>query len=206
MYEAKEYTFHDLDGISGETMNLHLGLYKGYVANTNHVMNILKDEAFDTYAKRESNRRLPFEFNGMRNHEYFFEQFTGGISTIPEDSNLAKMVTEQFGSIDNWIKVIKETASTRGVGWMIAYYDLDEEKIINIWCDEQQLGHLNSCHFIFGIDMWEHSYMRDYLPADKGQYIDAVVANTNWELVAMRLPTNISNCSCDGDTCVCAIH
>ena len=51
------------------------------------------------------------------------------------------------------------------------------------WVDEQHLGHLNSAQFIFGIDMWEHSYVADYQPSGKKQYIEDYFVNVNWSVV-----------------------
>jgi len=34
-----------------------------------------------------------------------------------------------------------------------------------------------------GIDMWEHSFMIDYLPSEKKKYIDTFFENVNWGVV-----------------------
>jgi len=33
-----------------------------------------------------------------------------------------------------------------------------------------------------GIDMWEHSFMIDYLPSQKKEYISAFFENVNWDV------------------------
>lgn len=58
---------------------MHLGLYEGYIKNTN----ILMEQIFEITRKKspsgqdpayaELTRRLGFEFGGMVLHEYYFE-------------------------------------------------------------------------------------------------------------------------------------
>jgi superoxide dismutase, Fe-Mn family len=40
---------------------------------------------------------------------------------------------------------------------------------------------LNGLDFILGLDMWEHSYMLDYVPSEKKKYVEAFFANLNWK-------------------------
>ena len=75
---------------------------------------------------------------------------------------------------------------TRGIGWAVLWYDPVSKKLINSWVDEQHLGQLNGLKWIYGIDMWEHSYLFDYTPGEKRKYIDAYTNATNQEVSARR--------------------
>lgn len=185
MYEAKTFTIPKLEGISEETIKLHLGLYAGYVKHTNYIQEELQN-IHDSYAKAEMQRRLGFEFGGMKNHEYYFTQFEGGAKECPEGT-FASMIDTQFGSHDAFIAHMKDIASTRGVGWAMCYIDRTVDALVTTWVDEQHQGQLADVDIILALDMWEHSYMRDYLPADKGGYVDAFFKNLNWEVVAARV-------------------
>lgn len=188
-YTEKTFTFHDLTGISEKTMEMHLGLYSGYVKNTNQILDLIESMSGDDskkYALLEARRRFSFEFDGMRNHEYFFEQFTGGINELDRESALAKAAAEEFGSVDAWRENLLALTGMRGVGWAISYYDREADCLVNSWVDEQHLGHLNSTQFIFGIDMWEHAFMYDYAMSEKGDYVNDVMKNTNWKVVEER--------------------
>lgn len=184
MYEAKTFDIPELEGISQESIDLHLGLYAGYVKHVNHIHTELQNVS-DAYAKAEMQRRLGFEFGGMKNHEYYFAQFEGGAKDCPEGAFKALAATD-FGSVDGLTAHMKTIASTRGVGWAMCYIDRAENKLVCTWVDEQHLGQLADVDIVLALDMWEHSYMRDYLPADKGAYIDAFFKNLNWEVVAGR--------------------
>ena len=37
------------------------------------------------------------------------------------------------------------------------------------------------------MDVWEHAYLLDYMPAERGKYIDAFFSNVDWTVVSARL-------------------
>lgn len=189
MHTYSEQTFNipELKGISQKNIEEHLKLYAGYVTNTNNILEKiqkLRDEDADgnAYVIGELRRRLGFEFDGMRNHEYYFASLEGGAQELP-DGDLKEKLTEQFGSFDAWHVEFTQMAKTRGVGWAVLYYDPKANQLINAWIDEQQLGHLTGLAPVLMLDMWEHSFVGDYWPSGKGQYIDDFFANLNWSVI-----------------------
>ena len=121
-YEPLTFTIGELPGISSKTIENHLGLYQGYVKHVNLIRE--KVEAFshdlenNSYAIAEMQRRLGFEFCGMRNHEYYFAQLEGGPKELPEGT-LKNKIESQFGSVDAWLETFKLIAKTRGIGWVM---------------------------------------------------------------------------------------
>lgn len=144
------------------------------------ILETIASASAEGYALAEMQRRFSFEFNGMKNHEYYFAALEGGPQPLADDSALKTKITEQWGSFDAWLERIKTIAKTRGVGWAILYYDRTNDMLVNGWVDEQHVGHLNSVQYIVGIDMWEHAFVADYQPSGKAQYIDDYFANVNW--------------------------
>lgn len=188
-YEPKTFDLPELHGISSQTIEEHLGLYQGYVKHVNLIhkkIAELKDNDDEKYALNEMRRRLGFEYGGMKNHEYYFTQFEGGAKACP-DGALKTMLEQQFGSVDDFVLYFKKLAKTRGVGWAMLYFDKDTEQLVSAWVDEQQLGQLADADIVLALDMWEHSYMLDYAPSKKADYIDAFFTNLNWEVVAQRV-------------------
>jgi Fe-Mn family superoxide dismutase len=122
----------------------------------------------------------------MKNHEYFFEQFESGAVARVEDGLLHEAIAEEWGSFDAWLARFKTLALTRGIGWAILYYDRTADRLVNVWVDEQHLGQLNSCDIVLALDMWEHSYLLDYVPAKKNEYVEALFTNLNWSVVEKR--------------------
>jgi superoxide dismutase, Fe-Mn family len=188
-YTPRQFNIPDINGISKKTIEEHLKLYAGYVKHANviddKIAEYKKDSESNSYALSELKRRFSFEFNGMRNHEYYFEQLEGGHKTLM-DHPLNDQMIKDFGSVENWLSEFKSICMTRGIGWAILWYDKVNDKLINSWVDEQHLGHLNGLAFIYGIDMWEHSYLMDYVPADKKQYVESYLMATNQEVAGAR--------------------
>jgi Fe-Mn family superoxide dismutase len=188
-YTPKQFNIPDINGISKKTIEEHLKLYAGYVKHANviddKIAEYKKDSEANSYALGELKRRFSFEFNGMRNHEYYFEQLEGGQKTLM-DHPLNDQMIKDFGSVENWLNEFKTLCMTRGIGWAVLWYDKINDKLINSWVDEQHLGHLNGLAFIYGIDMWEHSYLMDYVPADKRQYVERYTEATNQEVAGER--------------------
>lgn len=190
LYTPKTFNIPELAGISKESIDLHLGLYAGYVKHVNLIHERIAAYKYEAeangYAIAEMQRRLGFEFGGMKNHEAYFEQFEGGSKTLPEGA-LKEAIDKDFVSLDGFITHFRTIAMTRGVGWAMLYIDSDAKRLVATWVDEQHLGQLPGLDLVLALDMWEHSYMRDYLPTEKGKYVDAFFANLNWEVVAKRL-------------------
>ncbi len=189
-YTPKNFNIPELAGISRESIDLHLGLYAGYVKHVNVINERIaaykNDLDANSYAIAEMQRRLGFEFGGMKNHEAYFAQFEGGSQSLPE-GDLEDALVRDFGSVEDFMAHFRTIAMTRGVGWAMLYNDTEANRLVATWVDEQHLGQLPGLDLVLALDMWEHSYMRDHLPADKGKYIDAFFANLNWEVVAKRV-------------------
>jgi len=189
-YEPVSFEIPELDGISQESIDMHLGLYAGYVKHVNLIRDKIAAYSADTdnngYAIAEMQRRLGFEFGGMRNHEYYFAQFEGGATALP-DGPLKEKIIFQWGSYETWLERFKQIAMTRGVGWAMLYHDPHTDQLVQTWVDEQHMGQLADVDIILALDMWEHSYLRDYLASDKGTYVEAFFKNLNWEVVSNRL-------------------
>lgn len=189
-YEPLTFAIGELEGISKDTIDGHLGLYQGYVKHVNLIREKIEaysnDPDSNAYAIAEMQRRLGFEFCGMRNHEYYFAQLEGGPKSLP-DGPLKDKIEYQWGSFETWLKRFKEMAKTRGVGWVMLYHDPHTDQLVQTWVDEQHIGQLTDLDIILALDMWEHSYMRDYPASEKGTYVEAFFANLNWEVVGSRM-------------------
>jgi superoxide dismutase, Fe-Mn family len=187
-FEAKKFEIPELKGISQKNIEEHIKLYEGYVKHANLILSMIEmygkvDDEGGKYSVSEVTRRFSFEFNGMRNHEYYFASFVGGAKEIDSSGALYAAITEEFGSFDAWLARFKAIATTRGVGWAMLYWDPVSERLVNAWIDEQHLGQLNGCKVILALDMWEHSFVYDYQPSGKKQYIEDFFANLNWSVI-----------------------
>jgi len=186
-FEEKKFNIGKLVGISEKTIEEHLKLYSGYVKHSNLIMEKIVEMSGDleknTYAINETRRRFGFEYNGMRNHEVYFDSLSDGPSPLTPDTELEKSLAYLWGSYDKWLLEFKSIAMTRGIGWAILYLDRKEHRLINAWIDEQHLGQLQDCTVVLALDMWEHSFVADYQPSGKKQYVEDFFTNLNWSKV-----------------------
>jgi len=188
-YIEKSFNIPTNTGLSETQITLHLGLYAGYVKNTNLLLdkiNTLKSGE-DAIIVSELQRRGGFEFDGMRLHEYYFSQLSESANALDMTSQLGQLIQAQFGSFDSYIADLKRLASMRGIGWVITYYDAENNSLINAWVADHELGHLAGLPIVFVIDLWEHAFMVDYAPATKADYVQTYLNAINWEVVASRI-------------------
>jgi Fe-Mn family superoxide dismutase len=189
-YTAKDYgKLIGMEGFSETLLKNHFTLYQGYVTNTNKLVDILgqmlKEGKTGTPEYAELKRRFGWEFNGMRLHEYYFENL-GGKGGLDKASALAKKLSEDFGSYEAWEKDFKATGSMRGIGWTVLYQDTVANKLYNFWINEHDVSHPAGCNPILILDVFEHAFMIDY-GLKRADYIEAFFKNIDWKASASRM-------------------
>ncbi|CAG0950329.1 MAG: Fe-Mn family superoxide dismutase [Candidatus Methanoperedens sp.] len=185
-YEAKNFeSLLGTKGFSDQLLKNHFTLYQGYVTNTNKVADTLsamaKEGKTGTPEYAELKRRFGWEFNGMRLHEYYFDNMTKGGKEIDKNTNLYKKIVADFGSYETWEKDFKATGAMRGIGWVILYYDGTEGRLFNTWINEHDVGHLSGAKPLMVMDVFEHAYMIDY-GLKKADYIEAFFKAIDWTI------------------------
>ncbi len=189
-YNAKDYNrLTGMEGFSDTLLKNHFTLYQGYVTNTNKLVDgltqLLKEGKTGTPEYAELKRRLGWEFNGMRLHEYYFENL-GGKGGISKSGKLYQKLVESFGSYEAWEKDFKATGSMRGIGWAVLYQDVLSGNFINFWINEHDVGHPSGGMPILIMDVFEHAFMIDY-GLKRADYIEAFFKNVNWAELEKRL-------------------
>lgn len=190
-YTPKPFALPELKGLSPKQVEVHLALYEGYVKHVNVIndkITTLKeaDAEGNAYLINELRRRYAFEWDGMRMHEYYFEQLEGGASAL-SDGALAALATQKYGSVDGFIAHLHEVSGMRGIGWTVVYYDPRAKLLHTVFVADHELGQLAGLPIILAIDLWEHAYMVDYVPAQKKSYVEAYLENVNWGVVEERV-------------------
>jgi Fe-Mn family superoxide dismutase len=190
-YTPKDYSsLIGIPGFSETLLKNHFTLYQGYVANTNKVLDaldaLLKDGKAGTPEYAELKRRLGWEFDGMRLHEYYFENLGGGGTPIEKDGALAAKLAADFGGYENWEKDFKATGAMRGIGWVVLYQDPVSGRLVNFWINEHDAGHPAGAAPILVMDVFEHAFMVDY-GLKRADYITAFFNNIKWDAVEGRL-------------------
>jgi len=189
-YQANDYSkLLGMKGFGDTLLKNHFTLYQGYVTNTNKVIDTLiqmqKDGKSGTPEYAELKRRFGWEFNGMRLHEYYFDNL-GGKAALDHYGPLGKQMQCDFGSYEAWEKDFKATGSMRGIGWAVLYQDNISRKFYNVWVNEHDVSHLAGCVPILIMDVFEHAFMLDY-GLKRADYIEAFFQNINWTAAESKL-------------------
>jgi Fe-Mn family superoxide dismutase len=200
MADVKKYSPRDfskvrgLTGISDKQIEEHLKLYEGYVKRCNTLTEKLFALCNDGKASgadpvyAELTRRLGFEYSGMVNHEYYFDNMVGGAQAEPPaGSKFRKAVESSFGKFETWLADFRAVATMPGIGWAMTFQDPKNGWLSNHWISLHQDNAPVGFSPIFVMDGWEHAFMRDYLATERAKYLDAFLKNVSWEAVDKRV-------------------
>ena len=104
-YTAKDFkNLLGMQGFSDTLLNNHFTLYNGYVTNVNKLNNLLtgmlRDGKVGSPEYNELRRHMGFEFDGMRLHEYYFENL-GGKEQLDKSGTLGKRLSQDYESYLN---------------------------------------------------------------------------------------------------------
>jgi Fe-Mn family superoxide dismutase len=194
-YREMPFRFRTFEGgLSEATLATHLELYRGYLTQTNELFTALADPALrrgagEVTRPRESvSRRLSFELNGVKLHEWYFEQLAGQSGARPPEASSVAMeaMDVAFGGFDGWRADVEALATTRGIGWVVAAWDSSAGQLVNLWADLHHLLLPAGHEVVFVLDLWEHAYWNDFGPKGRGAYSKFVLANTDWQVVESR--------------------
>ena len=189
-FKARSFPLSGLTGISDKTLEMHFGLYEGYVKETNQITEQLAELAKAGKAAKnpvyaEMNRHLGYEYGGMILHEYYFENLAPKGKGKPS-AQLTKALEDTFGSFETWKADFTAVGGTRGVGWAVLFRDPITGRITNQWITLHEQGVPAGYSPILVMDAWEHAFLLDYKPSERAKYIEAFFSNVNWEEVGER--------------------
>ena len=190
MYQPQNYSrLIGTPGFSEKLLTTHFTLYQGYVTNTNKLNDQLKtlldSDMTGNPEYAELTRRFGWEFNGMRLHEYYFDNMVNGGTQLASGSPLHATLSHQFATFENWQKDFVATGAMRGIGWAILYYDPQGDRYFNCWVNEHDTGHLAGCVPLLILDVFEHAFIIDY-GTKRADYIQAFLQAVDWNKVIER--------------------
>ena len=195
-YPVKRFELSRLNGISDRTLETHFKLYEGYVKNSNLLMEEIQGLSRDGKVDAKSmpmlselKRRLGWEFNGMVLHELYFANLkSGGADSKPAaGSRFARAAGESFEGVERWKADFARVGGMRGVGWAICALDPRTGRLLDFWIESHHVGHVAGFRPIVVMDVWEHAFLLDYAPSERGKYIESFFSNLNWQEIEDRL-------------------
>ncbi|AOG02679.1 superoxide dismutase [Fe] domain protein (plasmid) [Blastomonas sp. RAC04] len=116
-------------------------------------------------------------------HEYYFDALGGNGNP---GGSIYEALDGWFGSFDAWQAEFRRTAMSLagGSGWCILSYNRHTKSLHNYWAFDHMHGAATGAPLI-ALDMYEHSFHMDY-GAAAAKYVDAFIANLDWEVVDAR--------------------
>ncbi len=186
IYTQKDYShLLGIEGFSDTLLNNHFGLYNGYVSNTNKLIDKLDILEFGSPEHAEVQRRLGWEWNGMRMHELYFDSLSKEQTELPDNSDLKNLINEIYLSMEQWQEDFEAIGKLRGIGWVVFLYDKQCGELFNVWIGEHDLGHLVGTTPLLVMDVFEHAYILDY-EMDRATYINSFIKSIDWSVVNDR--------------------
>ena len=192
-YEVREFDLTAVSGLSRRAVDLHLELYRGYVKALNALLAEqraafpLAGEPAPPLDLAAHARRFAFEHNGVVLHELFFEALGApGGSSPDQQGRLADAASRSFGSLEQWQQHAAALAKLRGIGWIVTLHDPVRNVLHNAWIDLHHLSVPANLRVVLALDLWEHAYLLDFAPAQRGKYFDMLWTSVDWGMVERR--------------------
>lgn len=169
----------------------HEKLYRGYVDALSRVSAELdgatKQEAKSTNsAYRSAKKDEAYNHNAVYLHELFFSNCFDLNSELFMDSLSYTRLSSDWGSFDAWMHDFMQCALSSRNGWVVCGYSTYLKKLVNVAVDGHDHGVMVGLIPLLVVDMWEHSYSKDY-GTDKKTYVTAMMREISWEVVETRI-------------------
>ncbi|EEQ37431.1 putative superoxide dismutase Mn [Clavispora lusitaniae] len=183
--------------ISGKINELHyLKHHQTYVNGYNQAIEQHAEAKAKGEVKKtiELQKAINFHGGGYTNHCLFWKNLApekqGGGAPPSEDSEFAKKITEQYGSLDN-LKAITNAklAGIQGSGWAFIVKNKENGGELDVITTMNQDTVGGPLVPLVAIDAWEHAYYLQYQNV-KADYFKAIWNVINWKEAEKRFLVN----------------
>jgi Fe-Mn family superoxide dismutase len=178
------YIIPKIKGIHPDLMKMHFKLYEGLTHATNKTLQEIEKTKTNSLIYDALKKRLSFFYNGMKLHELFFEAMDSGKNEMPE--NVKSELIKSFGSVDNWTEDFKKSGEIVDIGFVALVRDRKNNKLMNIFITEFEVGDFIEVDYLLVMDVWEHAYITQF-GLDINKYINVFLKNINWSIVNDRM-------------------
>jgi Fe-Mn family superoxide dismutase len=188
------YDYSDLEPhIDAQTMKLHHDVHHaGYVRNANAAVAEL--EAIRRVggerisAVRAVTDELAFNLSGHLLHSIYWSNLAReGHGDLDPDSEIARMIERDFGSLDAFLGNFQAAAQqVQGVGWGILAFEPSAQRLLVVQAEKHQNSAVWGAVPLLVVDVWEHAYYLKY-QNKRSSYIKAFMNVVNWSNVDQRL-------------------
>jgi len=188
--QAKKFKL-STEFLSEKNKIAHQELFDGYVNALNRVsaeLDTADREAANSNSSTYRSLKIDeaYNLNAAFLHGLFFDNVSDPQSKITMDSLTFMRLERDFGTFDAWQKDFIACAMSSRSGWATTVYNAFLKRYMNVCIDLHNINIPLSSHPVIVLDMWEHSYYRDYLN-DKKTYIFAMMKELDWDTIEDRI-------------------
>lgn len=191
-YVAQEKQFNIVtDLLSEKNVANHKELYKAYLKGFNEVS--AKLDAIDKSSADKNHSEFrsvkldeTFNMNGAYLHELYFANIGDANSQINMDTLSFMRINRDFGTFDDWQKDFIACGKSARNGWVITYYNMYTQSLMNCFIDLHSKNVPVGMFPVIVIDMWDHSYYKDYLK-DSKTYLIGMMKQLKWNVIEERI-------------------
>lgn len=177
-----------LNGLSEKLVRSHWeNNYGGSVKALNVVeqrlASMLEDEELPAFVYGDLKREELVRTGSVVLHEHYFANLGGDGKAA---GGALELIKRDFGSYETWQAEFKRTAGALagGSGWVVLALNLHTGQAHNYWAWDHMHNAVLGVPLLV-LDMYEHSYQMDF-GAAAARYVDAFMANVQWEEVSRR--------------------
>ena len=176
--------------LSQKNKKAHLELYENYVKDFNRVSAELDGVDKSAASLNSSDFRSlkqdeVYNMNAAYLHELFFNNISDVQSEIAMDTLSFMRLERDFGTFDDWQQDFIACAVSARNGWVMTGFNTFTQRYMNVMVDLHSQGIPVGFYPVIVVDVWEHSYYRDYLRKRKS-YVHAMMKELNWEVIEDR--------------------
>jgi len=178
--------------ISAKTIGFHYGKHhKAYVDNLNKLIaetefeGLPLEEIIQKTADKPEHTGIFNNAAQAWNHTFFWNSLSPDGGGKPS-AVLMKKIEESFGSFDDFLKELTESAKTQfGSGWAWLVLDGNKLKVMKTANAETPLT--MGVKPLLTIDVWEHAYYLDYQNKRPDYVADLLSKLINWEFAVNNM-------------------
>lgn len=190
-YVAQSKTFDiKTEKLTQQTIEGHKKLYSGYVENFNHASAELDTANRSAAASQGSEYRSlkmreTYNLNAIYLHELYFANIGDQNSTLYSDTLAYMRLDRDFGGVKNWQEDFIACGMSAREGWAVCCFNTFLKRYVNVIIDDHDRGIPLGCFPVIVVDMWAHSYYKDYT-TDKGKYLRQMMSELDWNIIEER--------------------
>ena len=189
MAQPKQFSVKT-DFLSPGNVQNHIELYQDYVKKFNKISASLDSaDRSDVSSNNSQFRSLKidetFNMNGAYLHELYFANIGDSQSRISMDSLSYMRLNRDFGSFDDWQKDFIACGTASRCGHVVTYLNMYTQSYMNCVIDLHTQNVPAGMYPVIVLDMWQHSYYRDYLK-DVNSYISGMMKQLRWPVIEKR--------------------